>query len=990
TGAAVETSETVTLPRTEEQLYLRSVKLPLYDSQGNPSYLLGISEDFTERQQREEALRLIVEGTASSTGAEFFCTCVRYLAQVLRVRYAFIAQFEGPGHARTLAYWADGAIAENFEYSVDGTPCAEMVPGQLISYPSGVKKHFPNSPRLQAMTAESYLGTPLLNAAGRIIGHLVVLDDRPMADDSGREFILRIFAARAGAELKRLQAEQELRQSEERFRTLIANLPGVVYRCTDEQSCRMTFLSEAFESITGYPVADFIDSRVHTINDISLGDRTAARATIRTALDQRQPYILEYPIRHADGRVRWLYEKGQGVFDAENRLLWLDGVMFDISDRKQFETLIDTQNRVLEQIASGAPLSQTLTLLVETFEALARCKAGSILFLDAEGKRLYHGVAPRLPVGYQQAVDGLEIGPSVGSCGTAAYRKAPVIVSDIMTDPLWEGGRELAKLYGLRSCWSVPMSSSQGQILGTFALYYDQPHSPTDEDWQLLETAAHLAGIAIERKRTEEELYRAKEAAEAANRAKSQFLANMSHELRTPMNAILGFTQLMARDNTLSNRQRESLGVINQSGEHLLSLINDVLEMSKIEAGRVVLNLAPFDLYNLLQSLRELVQGRAQAKHLALQFEISPQVPRYIVGDEGKLRQVLINLLGNAIKFTNLGTVTLVVCPEPITPALEPFQETPLLRFEVSDTGPGIAPEVLPILFQPFVQARNHVPGEGGTGLGLAITRQFVQLMGGTIDVETELGCGTTFRFALDVTLANPAQIQATTRSRTVRQLAANQPPYRVLVVDDRAENREPLRQLLQSVGFATRTAINGVEAVAQWQSWRPHLIWMDMRMPTLDGYAATRRIRLLEQQMGSVVRCKILAITASAFDDQRDEVFACGCDDFVHKPFQVAVIFDKMAEHIGVQYLYADEDGSPRAAPLPLKSLQPDDLKAMPPVWRQDLCQAAIQADADWLRALVDQVPAGSADLAQQLMQLVNQFDFDAIVELTEGPSDD
>ncbi|MBD2260407.1 PAS domain S-box protein [Pseudanabaena sp. FACHB-2040] len=858
-GTAMETSEEVILPRSGEKVFLRSVKLPLFDRHGNPSYLLGISEDFTERQQREEALRLIVEGTASATGEEFFRTCVSYLARVLRVRYAFIAQFTEAGHAQTLAYWADGDIAENFDYAIAGTPCSEMVPGQLLCYPQEVKLQFPNSPRLQSMTAESYLGAPLLDAAGQMLGHLAVLDDKPMSEDTGRESILRIFAARAGAELKRMQAEKELRDSEERFRTLIANLPGAAYRCHDDENWTLTFLSESFEQITGYPVSDFVHNRTRNINDISLADAAQVRAAIQTALAERQPYILEYPIAHADGSIRWIYEKGQGIFDAAGQLLWLDGVMFDISDRKQAETLLNSQKQVLERIAAGAPLVETLTLLIDTFEPLARCKAGSILFLDAAGKRLHHGISPRLPEAYKQVADGLEVGPCAGSCGTAVYRKAPVIVSDTLTDPLWAAKRELARLHHLRSCWAVPILGAHGQILGTLAFYYSKPHSPTQEDWQLLETAAHLAGIAIERKRTEEELYRAKEAAEAANRAKSQFLANMSHELRTPMNAILGFTQLMARDTTLSSQQHDSLGVINQSGKHLLSLINDVLEMSKIEAGRVVLNLAPFDLYSLLQGLQEMFQVLAAAKNLTLIAEIASEVPRYIVGDEGKLRQVLINLLGNAIKFTDVGTVSLAVHLEPVPPDLAALHGSQTLQFEVADTGPGIATDVLPILFQPFVQACNHVPGEGGTGLGLAITRQFVQLMGGTIDVETNLGQGTTFRFDIDVT------------------------------VTDAATTAVPCR-----------------------------------------GQAGQQETK----------------------------------DCYTDQPF--------------------------RSASCALTPVRPQDLQVMPPTWIEQLNQAAIQADADWVKHLIDQVPPGQADLAKRLMALANQFDFDAMLELTESPTDD
>lgn len=304
-------------------------------------------------------------------------------------------------------------------------------------------------------------------------------------------------------------------------------------------------------------------------------------------------------------------------------------------------------------------------------------------------------------------------------------------------------------------------------------------------------------------------------------------------------------------------------------------------------------------------------------------------------------------------------------------------------------TGPGIADEILPAIFQPFVQAPNHVPGEGGTGLGLAITGQFVQLMGGTLEVTTCLGQGSTFQFQIPVTLVDPAEVMPPARRRVVKHLAPDQPTYRLLVVDDRAENREPLIQLLQSVGFATQTASTGAEALAQWHTWRPHLIWMDMRMPEMDGYEATRQIRA-QEALGNVPPTRIIALTASAFDDQRQDVFAAGCDDFICKPFQVSVIFDKLVEHLGIRFLYGDRSYSDRPAPgSPPEICLPEVLLTMPPAWVQELRQAAIQADADWLRHLIAQVPGSLDALTTSLNAWVDGFDFDAIVDLTEGGAD-
>ncbi|MEL6247596.1 MAG: PAS domain S-box protein [Cyanobacteria bacterium J06627_15] len=769
--------------------------------------------------------------------------------------------------------------------------------------------------------------------------------------------------------------EEALRKSEERFRTLIENVPGAVYRCHADDWRTMTFLSDAVIDITGYPASDFINNAVRVFAAlIPPNHYQRVHDTIQQAVTTRQPYELEYAIIHADGSERWVYEKGQGVFNGQGELLWLDGVMVDVTDRKRADILQESQKQVLEMIAADAPLEQTLTQLVGAFESLARCQAGSILCLDETGERLHHSIAPGLPLAYQEAIDGLEIGPTAGSCGTAAYRKAPVVVQDTFNDPLWKDFRDLAQTFNLRSCWSMPIFSSQGDVMGTFALYFCCPQPLSTGRWRILETATHLAGIAMERKRTAEELYRAKELAETANQAKSQFLANMSHELRTPMNAILGFAQLMVRDSQLSARHQDALKVINTSGEHLLELINDVLEVSKIEAGSVTLSAAPFDLHDLLRALRNLFQMKAADKQLTLRFLIEDSVPRYIIGDEGKLRQVLINLLGNALKFTQVGQVTLTVTSGQV-------DGQAILKFAIADTGPGIPDDAFPLLFRPFVQANHHVPNEGGSGLGLTIAQQFVRLMAGEISVDSTVGQGSTFHFHIRLQPADPAAVTLATSGTAVQRLAPGQPEYRLLVVDDRPENRAPLVQLLQSVGFNTRAAANGQEALAQWRSWQPHLIWMDMRMPIMDGFEATRQIRQAIQTSPSARSPKIIALTASAFKDQREEILSAGCDDFVRKPFHLTEIFRKLTEHLGVVYERADKE----IPPSPLR-LTPAQLQSLPTTWRNHLYQAAVQADADWLSLLIEEISAEQTELADVLRERIAQFDFETIVTAVEG----
>ncbi len=396
------------------------------------------------------------------------------------------------------------------------------------------------------------------------------------------------------------------------------------------------------------------------------------------------------------------------------------------------------------------------------------------------------------------------------------------------------------------------------------------------------------------------ELKHSKEAAEAANRAKSVFLANMSHEFRTPLNAILGFSQLMIRSETikselgtnLTDDQRENLEVIVRSGEHLLGLINDVLEMSKIEAGRATLNEYSFDLHRMLEGLEEMFCYRAEEKGLSLTVTRAPVVPQYVKADEGKIRQVLMNLLGNAIKFTQMGQIELRVR---YTNGLGGGAEksgdgkrSPTLAFEVEDSGPGIALEDQELIFDPFVQSAAGKQDQEGTGLGLTISEQFANLMNGDLTVESEFGQGSTFTFTVPVTTLDAIELRSAQTTRRVVGIEEDQPTFRLLVVDDKEVNRQLMVKFLEPYNFEVREAINGLEAVEIWEEWEPHLIWMDMRMPVMDGYEATRTIKGTTRGHATV----IIALTASALEEDRVVILSEGCDAYIRKPFRQEEIY--------------------------------------------------------------------------------------------------
>jgi signal transduction histidine kinase/CheY-like chemotaxis protein len=512
-----------------------------------------------------------------------------------------------------------------------------------------------------------------------------------------------------------------------------------------------------------------------------------------------------------------------------------------------------------------------------------------------------------------------------------------------------------------------------------------QTRSELYKNKELLEI--RVAERTAELKESRETLKIAKEKAESASRAKSTFLANMSHELRTPLNSILGFSRLMTHENNLNSGQIKNLEIINRSGEHLLNLINNVLDIFKIEAGRVELEESPLDLCQFSQELASLMSARAREKGLDFTLEQSPNLPRHITVDGGKLRQILINLIGNAIKYTAQGGVTVKIdfspsCRE--NRSNETVPRTPSqfnLRLAIIDTGSGIHTEDRDRIFAPFVQLENRPSTEAGTGLGLALCRQYADLMSGTIRVAGEPGKGSVFHVEIPVTELPSEDIPVETQRSRVIGLAEGHPRYRLLIAEDQSENRLLLRKLLEPLGFDLREAVNGQEAVALFAQWQPDFIWMDIRMPVMDGLEATRHIKATDAGKKII----IAALTAHALEEERELILAAGCDDFVRKPYREQEIFEVMRKHLGLKYVYEaekkDEVTAEKAA-----ELSPEQLANLPADLLSRLQQAVVEVDQPRAIALMEQIAQHDAAIGNALLALAKMLDYGRLLFLLKN----
>ncbi|MBD2039101.1 response regulator [Microcoleus sp. FACHB-672] len=827
------------------------------------------------------------------------------------------------------------------------------------------------------------------------------------------------MAALAMESRDRKQAEEILRQSEATNRALLNAIPDMIFRSSADGTC--IDFKPAKDIKTFLPAGQFQGKTLQEIFPPNLAQnlRSACDQVLETGEIQRLEYELPIDDQLHDYEARIVACGSSEVIS----------IVRDITERKQAELALQ-ESAEREKAIAFVIQRMRQTLEIETIfsattqelrQALNCERVGVYRFNpDWSGEFVSESVAAGWKVLVEEQTEQSEltqIAVNGSNCIAKTLQSSPKLIQDTYLQEtaggIYQQGssyKSIPDIYkaGFNQCYLkllerfqarayiiVPIFCSN-QLWGLLATYQNSGprHWQSAEIKMVVQIGAQL-GVAIQQaqllaqtQQQSVELMKAKVAADSANRAKSEFLANMSHELRTPLNAILGFTQLMNRDSSLNTEHRQSVGIISRSGEHLLELINDVLEMSKIEAGRTTLHENEFDLYRLLDNLFELLQIKARDKGLNLSFEHAQDVPQYVKTDESKLRQVLINLLGNAIKFTEKGSVTLRVSVESIVSSKLPVR----LRFEVVDTGVGIDPKEFDKLFEAFGQTSSGLKSSAGTGLGLPISQKFVQLMGGNLSLSSTVGVGSVFEFDIQVVPVLGSNIAPTKpATEKIVGLAPNQPTYRLLIVEDKPTNRLFLFKMLTSLGFEVKEAENGSQGITLWQSWQPHLIWMDMQMPVMDGYEATKRIKATELGKSTV----IIALTASAFEEDRQVILDAGCDDFIRKPFREQELLLKISEHLGVQYIY-EANNVPQSQQADAIQdellgcafkLSASSLQVMPAHWAEQLYHAGSQGSDFLMLQLIEQIPPQHSSLAIALTDLVENFRFDKIMELSQSP---
>ncbi|MEQ8539873.1 MAG: PAS domain S-box protein [Coleofasciculus sp. D1-CHI-01] len=954
---------------------------PLIDSQGNLLGIASMALDITQRQQTQTALRESEERFALAIQAND--------SGLFDINFKTKTYYYSPQFLHLIGYPEDRDTPSFDElmarvHPEDQSMVKISIDQLFISELSQWKLEF-----RMVYTDGS---TPWFLSRGLVL-----------RDDKGK--VTRIVGTHTDIS-DRKQAEAALLEREEQFRQLAENIREVFFLTTPDLS-RMFYLSPAYEEVWGRSRESLYGQPMTWLDNIHPYDRDRVAEALGKQLQGEQDFEQEYRILRPDGSERWVWVRTFRVFDDKGKMTRIAGIAEDITERKYSEAELRRQTlqrqlfaEITLKIRQSLKLDAILQTTVTEVRRILQVDRVVIYQLndDGTGVIMTEAVVPGwTPIQGQEIYD-----PCFREGYLDQYRQGRIrAIEDLYQADLEPCHIELLQPFGVRANLVVPILQRENLWGLLIAHQCSGPRQWEMFEIELLSQLADQVGIALAQSQLLEEqtrisqqlaeknlhLEQARQEAETANHAKSEFLANMSHELRTPLNGILGYVQVLKREPHPTAKQQQGLSIIQQCGEHLLTLLNDILDLSKIEARKMDLCLSEFQFPHFLEGIIEMVRIRADEKAIAFHYQPLSLLPKIVRGDEKRLRQVLINLLGNAIKFTDQGSITFKVG---YTSAQAPATEaSSTMRFQIEDTGIGIAAEQLNDIFLPFHQIGDRNRQVEGTGLGLAISQRLVQLLGGELHVESNVGQGSTFYVDLELPAVSPDQAIDVVEDRIISGFRGY--PRKILIADDQWQNRSILVNLLLPLGFEVLEAINGEDCLQQAQQEHPDAILMDLIMPKLDGLEATRRIREIPSLRDTIV----LAISASVFGEKQQQSLAAGCDDFIGQPIQAKTLFATLQKHLDLEWIYESDDAPSSAYPsekLPDQnaevSITTSKIVAPPQKEMNVLYELAMMGDIKGISEQADkleQLDSRWVLFAKKLRRLANGFQEKQILEFVK-----